>query len=137
MACPARIVVADADPATREMLDMALFGMPGTRVCMLAGLDAVLNACRHRPPEMVVIDSLLLGGEPHPALARLRALPAMSGVVVIVTTEEVAVAQHRALREAGADAVVVKPFDPLTLSRRLCRHWRDAGETRLADATAR
>lgn len=123
---PRRIVVAEADAATREMLDMALSGLHGTQVCMMAGAEAAVGACRHRTPDLLVIDAALAGVPAAAFVARVRDMPGMATVPLVFTLDEAAAAQRRHLEEAGASAVVVKPFDPLTVAPRLCRLWSEA-----------
>ena len=123
---PRRIVVAEADAATREMLDMALSGLLGTQVCMMAGAEAAIGACRHRPPDLLVIDAALAGLPASAFVARLRSNPGMDSVPVVFTSDDVSAGERRRLEDAGAGAVVIKPFDPLTIGPRLCRLWREA-----------
>ena len=126
MICPKRIIIAEADAEAREMLDMALSTLRGTRVVMLANVQAVLSACEHRCPDLLVLDSALAVDGAARFVQQARLLPGLADVPIVFTAADLSASCHQVLRDAGAVSVLVKPIDPLSVAERLCRLWREA-----------
>ena len=110
-----RVLLIDDDPDIRLLAGFVL-GAAGHQVAFAetgrAGIDAARQSF-----DLVVLDYRLgdmTGSDVLPAL--LDAAPARP-VVFLTGTDDPAAAQ--ALLDAGAAAVLVKPFDPETLASRL------------------
>ncbi|HUG06239.1 MAG TPA: response regulator, partial [Candidatus Limnocylindria bacterium] len=124
-----RVLVADDDPSTRALIDMAL--QEAGYDCILAkdGRSA-LEQARAIRPDLVVLDvgmPFMTGDEVHRELRRdprTRYLP-----VVFVTAKRTTAEMAARLRN-GADDYVSKPFDVDELVARIASALRRAAELR-------
>jgi class 3 adenylate cyclase/CheY-like chemotaxis protein len=115
---PARILVVDDRPEGRKLLALRLQhdgyvvrqADSGPQALALAGQEA---------PDLVLLDVLMPGMDGFEACRRLRAMPALRAVpIVMVTSLEGTDDCVRGL-EAGADDFIIKPFKPAELQARV------------------
>jgi class 3 adenylate cyclase len=114
---PARILVADDNPANLKLLE-DLLGFHGYEVEVVADGDAALAAIRARAPDLVLLDVLMPGLDGYEVCRAVRADPALAMLpVVMVTALEDREERVRGL-EAGADDFLSKPLNqPELLAR--------------------
>jgi CheY-like chemotaxis protein len=108
----ATILVCDDDANLRELV-RAVLG-PGFSFVEAADGAEALAAARELVPDLIVLDVMLPGLSGIEVLEELRSDPQLGAVPVVVIT-----AWSHAEGEAwtaGADRVVLKPFDPDSLS---------------------
>jgi DNA-binding response OmpR family regulator len=108
-------LVVDDDPALRMLcrVNLELEGFAVREAATVAEADAAVAGER---PDVVLLDVHLGGEETHDLLARLRGI----GIPVALVTGSVDILDY----SHAADAVLAKPFNPLTLvetARRLAR----------------
>ncbi len=111
----ARLLVAEDHPVNQEIV-RAILERAGFAVDVVSdGVDA-LAAVQQRNYDLVLMDVQMPGMDGMTATRRIRALqhPARR-IPIIAMTANVMPDQVRALREAGMDAHVAKPFDRHTL----------------------
>jgi len=124
-----RVLVADDDPSTRALLDMAL-QEAGYDCVLAADGRAALEQARATRPDLVVLDvgmPLLTGDEVHRELRRDRRTRYIP--VVFVTAKRTTAEMAARLRN-GADDYVAKPFDVDELVARIASALRRAAELR-------
>jgi class 3 adenylate cyclase len=114
---PARILVADDNPANLRLLE-DLLGFHGYEVDVVPDGDAALAAIRARAPDLVLLDVLMPGLDGYQVCRAVRADPALAMMpVVMVTALEDREERVRGL-EAGADDFLSKPLNqPELLAR--------------------
>jgi two-component system, OmpR family, response regulator len=118
----ARVLVVDDDAATRDVVATALAELaePPYEVATAPDAAAALRATATRPPDLVLLDLVLPGGDGGAVVAACRRRPGAPAPVVLMTAA--AVALDAAAAELEAAAVLAKPFDVdelLALVRRL------------------
>ena len=124
-----RVLVADDDPSTRALIDMAL-QEAGYDCVLAADGKAAIEQARATRPDLVVLDvgmPLMNGDEVHRELRRdprTRYIP-----VVFVTAQRTTAAMAARLRN-GADDYIAKPFDIDELVARIASALRRAAELR-------
>jgi signal transduction histidine kinase len=106
----ARILVVDGDRDVRGASERALGEI--AKVVAVAGIDEALAVSGHEPFDLVLLDAgqALFAGDGEPLLRRLRAVPALAAVPVVVLTASAAANETVAALDAGADDFLVKPF---------------------------
>jgi DNA-binding transcriptional MerR regulator len=102
------ILLAESDPYAAEFEEYFLT-TEGFEVEVTLGEDAARDAFASAAPAVVIIEVLISGGE---GLALCRFLRAQDGVAIVVVS---AVDVTEQAFEAGADAFLRKPLDPLQL----------------------
>lgn len=113
-----RILVVDDRPEGRKLLALRL-QHAGYAVTQAASGEAALAMAAASAPDLVLLDVLMPGLDGFATCQRLKALPGMHAVpVVMVTALD---STHDCVRglEAGADDFIIKPFNPAELQARV------------------
>jgi CheY-like chemotaxis protein len=108
------VLVADDDPDILRFVEVNLHLEGFQVVTARDGDDALAKAFAARP-DLILLDVLMPGVDGYAVCARLRADPATAAIPVVMLTANFISADAEAARRAGADAFVVKPFDPAEL----------------------
>ena len=117
-ATPARILLVDDRAEGRKLLVLRL-QHAGYAVLQAEGGAQALDIAAREPLDMVLLDVLMPGMDGFEVCRRLRLLPALHSVpVVMVTALEATDDCVRGL-EAGADDFIIKPFNPAELHARV------------------
>lgn len=120
-----RILVADDDVDLRELLAACLRAeLPASTIVSLGDADSLLGEAMRALPDAVVLDLVMPGTPAVETIRRVRALEGGSAVAIVVMTGVGSASDWRALRAAGADACLLKPFDVTELLAQLSRRMR-------------
>jgi len=115
---PATILVVDDDPVIQKLLAVN-FEMEGYRVLTaddgVGGLEQVA-ACR---PDLVVLDVMMPRLDGIGVVRQLKSDVTTSGIPVVLLSAKAQSTDVSGGLEAGADAYVTKPFDPVELLDRV------------------
>lgn len=129
-----RILCADDEPDILLVLGLALRHTLGAEVSQVgsgAGVFAWLES--HAIPDVVVLDAMMPEMDGYAVCRRLRADRRYRDVVIVFLTARALVTELGEGVAAGADGVLSKPFDPMTVGGQLqaivdaTRARRDAG----------
>jgi len=113
-----RVLIADDDPVSRRLLEVALVQMGHTVVVVSEGLAAIEALIAIDGPRIAIIDWMMPGAD---GLAVCRAVRQRAApyVYVILLTARHSQADIVAAQDAEADEFLTKPFDTLELRGRL------------------
>lgn len=115
-----RVLCADDDPDIRTITILSLGLDPDMIVESVPdGRSALKLIGTGFMPDVVLLDVLMADENGADSARQICAASELSGIVVIFLTAITRAEQHGALYESGATAVIVKPFDPLTLASRV------------------
>lgn len=115
-----KIVIADDNVPNLELLRAILDGEAELH-CAMDGVEAVALVQRHRP-RLAILDLQMPVLDGYGALAAIRsASPETKPFLVALTASAMSQDRERAL-QAGFDAFVTKPVEPVPF-RRLVRRW--------------
>jgi CheY-like chemotaxis protein len=112
----ARILHVDDEPDIREIVEMAL-GLNAefeVRACS-NGPDAVVTAAEWAP-SLVLLDVMMPGMDGPTTLAHLRKDPRTADIPVVFMTARAQAREVQNFIALGAQGVISKPFDPMTLA---------------------
>lgn len=126
-----RVLIADDEPLTAEMLALMLTFRGYDVVCACNGPDALRQA-REAQPDLVLLDVLMPGMDGETVTRALREDPSLCDVpVVLISSEDESEIEWR---ESGADLFLQKPFDVRELPDVLERVFQRtaAGRNRVA-----
>lgn len=110
----ASILVVDDDAVVRELLRMN-FELEGHEVLEADDGVSALAAVREHHPDAVLLDVMMPAPNGFEVCATLRADPELAAMPVVLLTARALSADRVRGHDAGADAYVTKPFDPLEL----------------------
>lgn len=106
----AKILIVDDDQDIRRLLAHRLKAEDYETVFAADGISAVSMA-RKETPDLILLDLGLPAGDGRIVMERLRALPALYTVPIIIVTARDMRLEREALVESGADSVFQKPFE--------------------------
>lgn len=114
----ARIVIADDDPMTVDLVRAAL-ERDGHIVGALPDGHSVADVVRHKKPEMLILDCSMPHKDGISALREIRRSGDGWDTPVLMLTGRTSNADERIAFDAGADDYMRKPFDPDELAVRV------------------
>jgi DNA-binding response OmpR family regulator len=112
------ILIVDDDDRSRELLRIVL-RRAGHRVLSAADAQAAVALLDVERPEAVIADFMMPGMSGLEFCRWLRSQPALQRVGCLLLTGLDTQQVHQEAREAGVDAVLIKPFDRGELLERL------------------
>jgi DNA-binding response OmpR family regulator len=106
----AKILIVDDDQDIRRLLGHRLKADDYDTVFAGDAISAV-NMARKEEPNLILLDLSLPAGDGYVVIERLKAMPALEAIpIIIVTARDVRMEQER-IATAGADAIFGKPLD--------------------------
>jgi len=75
-------------------------------------------------PDLLLLDVMMPGMDGPSTLKALRELSLLNGVPVVFITAKVQPSEIEHLKSLGADAVIAKPFNPMTLADQVQSIWK-------------
>ncbi len=114
----ATVLVVDDDPVIQKLLQVN-FEMEGYVVLVAADGAEGLERARAERPDVVVLDVMMPKLSGLDVARALKSDPDTASIPVLLLSAKAQEADLRAGEEAGADAYLTKPFDPLYLLQRV------------------
>lgn len=115
------ILLIDDDPNVRKLAKMSLEKVGRFEVTAAASGQEALEVVESRKPDVIVLDLMMPGLDGKQTLMRLKSLPAISDVPVVLLTAKLAGAEIDELLAMGAAGLIIKPFDPLKLPEEIMK----------------
>ncbi|CAN5128065.1 response regulator [soil metagenome] len=117
------ILHVDDEPDIREVAAMSLGLDPAINVRSVSSgaeaLDALAGDWR---PNVIMLDVMMPGLDGPGTLEQIRSLPDYEATPVIFMTARAQAHEQSRLIGLGAIAVIIKPFDPMTLAELVRSH---------------
>lgn len=112
---PHRILIIDDEDDIREVAAMSLETVAGWEVMVAnSGAQGLTRAAMYKP-DAILLDVMMPGMDGPTTFRELRKNPATATIPVLFLTAKVQAADRARFSDLGIQAVLVKPFDPLTL----------------------
>ena len=111
-----KVLIIDDDADIRTIARLSLSRVGGMDVIEAAsGVEGVRKA-REENPDVILLDMMMPTMDGSETLATLRSQAATAMTPVIFLTAKAVGAEVERMRALGAAGVLIKPFDPRTLS---------------------
>ena len=111
-----KILIVDDEDDIRAISRLALGRVGGMDVTDAAsGRDAIAKAVTEAP-DAILLDVMMPEQDGPATLALLKADPRTAGIPVIFLTAKAMGSEVERLRTLGANGVLTKPFDPMSLA---------------------
>ena len=111
-----KVLIIDDDADIRLIAGLSLGRVGGMDVIEAAsGVEGVRKA-QEEKPDVILLDMMMPTMDGSETLAALRSQPATAMTPVIFLTAKAVEAEVERMRALGAAGVLIKPFDPRTLS---------------------
>jgi DNA-binding response OmpR family regulator/chemotaxis receptor (MCP) glutamine deamidase CheD len=117
-----RLLVVDDDPTIRNL--MAAILRRHYEVVAAASGEEALALAAQQPPAVVLLDIMMPGIDGYETCRKLKSIFLGKGIQVIMVSAASSQDEQRRAFEAGADAYLVKPFDPYALLSEVRMHFR-------------
>ncbi len=116
-----RILIIDDEDDIREIAAMSLETVAGWEVMVASsGAQGLVRASSYKP-DAILLDVMMPGMDGPTTFRELRKNPATEKIPVLLLTAKVQASDQRRFADLDVAAVLVKPFDPLTLSQQISR----------------
>ncbi|HUX45447.1 MAG TPA: response regulator [Terracidiphilus sp.] len=116
---PHRILIIDDEDDIREIAAMSLETVAGWEVMVAnSGAQGLVRAQSYMP-DAILLDVMMPGMDGPTTFRELRKNPATQHIPVLLLTAKVQASDQRRFADLDVAAVLVKPFDPLMLSRQI------------------
>ena len=117
-----RILHVDDEPDIREIVDLSLGLNPDFQVRSCASGDEALTAAVEWSPTLILLDVMMPRMDGPTTLSHLRKNPRTSAVPVLFMTARAQPREVEQFIALGAQGVISKPFDPMTLAFTVRNH---------------
>lgn len=118
-----RIMHVEDDPSIQAVAKVALEVVGGFIVETCSGGEEALKAFHSFKPQLVLLDVMMPGMDGPSTLKKMQADFDLTQIPVVFMTAKVQASEIESYKELGAADVVVKPFDPMTLSDQIRAIW--------------
>jgi CheY-like chemotaxis protein len=111
-----KVLIIDDEDDIREVAALSLESVAGWDVVTAnSGSQGLARAVEHQP-DAILLDVMMPGMDGPSTFRELRKHPATAKIPVLLLTAKVQSSDQRRFADLGVEAVLFKPFDPLTLS---------------------
>ena len=111
-----KVLIIDDDADIRLIAGLSLGRVGGMDVIEASGGLEGARKAREEQPDVILLDMMMPTMDGSETLAVLRSQPATATTPVIFLTAKAAGAEVERMTALGAAGVLIKPFDPRTLS---------------------
>lgn len=113
-----KVIYVDDEPDIRTIVEMALSLDPDLEVRIAeSGRQALEIFADGFVPDIALLDMMMPEMSGRDLLARMRAMPRFAALPILYVTASARQDDIDRYVSEGADGVITKPFDPLTLAR--------------------
>jgi len=114
-----KILIIDDEDDIREVAALSLETVAGWDVVVASsGAQGIARAAEHHP-DAILLDVMMPDMDGPSTFRELRKNPATSRIPVLLLTAKVQGTDQRRFADLGVEAILFKPFDPLTLSTQI------------------
>ena len=118
-----RVLYVEDEPDIQAVAKLALEMVGGFTVKICSSGDEALREAEAGAPDMILLDVMMPGMDGPTTLSRLRQLPSLARTPVAFMTAKVQPAEIAHYKSLGAQSVIPKPFDPMSLAGQVRGAW--------------
>jgi len=113
------ILIVDDEDDIREVAALSLETVAGWQVHTASSGAQGLARAIELQPDAVLLDVMMPGMDGPTTFRELRKNPATARIPVLLLTAKVQSSDQRRFADLGVEAILFKPFDPLTLATQI------------------
>lgn len=121
------ILLVEDDSDIQEVAKMALSIVGGFNVVVCSSGAEALERVKEFSPQLILLDVMMPEMDGIMTFEKLRKIPQTETTPVIFMTAKVQPHEVAAYKTKGAQDVIAKPFDPMSLSKILMEIWEESG----------
>jgi len=120
-----RILHVDDEPDIREVAKMTLEAIGSFTVETCRSGQEAIDKAPGFAPDLILLDVMMPGMDGPTTFGELQLNPATSGIPVIFMTAKVQAHEIDEYLKLGGAGVIIKPFDPTSLSKEVAEIWEE------------
>lgn len=124
-----RVMHVEDDESIRAVAEIALTDVAGFELLSCDSGQSALAQAVAFAPQLILLDVMMPQMDGLQTLLALRQLPGMAQVPVVFMTAKIQQAEKQQYIDAGATAVIDKPFEPMELGDTLSRLYLQSQTT--------
>ncbi len=114
-----KILIIDDEDDIREVAALSLESVAGWEVVSASsGAQGLVRAAEYQP-DAILLDVMMPGMDGPTTFRELRKNPVTAKIPVLLLTAKVQNTDQKRFADLGVEAILFKPFDPLTLSAQI------------------
>lgn len=114
-----RVLIIDDEDDIREVAALALEATAGWTIFTAgSGAEGIAVATKEQP-DAILMDVMMPGVDGPTTFRTMQQNPLVAGIPVLLLTAKVQGVDQRRFASLGVAAVLVKPFDPMTLASQI------------------
>jgi two-component system, OmpR family, alkaline phosphatase synthesis response regulator PhoP len=113
---PKRVLLVDDEDDIREVAGMSLETVAGWSILAARSGREGLKIAAEQQPDAILLDVMMPDMDGPSTFKNLQENDSTKSIPVIFLTAKAQTREQRGFRELGAQGVISKPFDPLTLA---------------------
>lgn len=114
-----KILHVEDDESIRVIVEMALVDISGFTLVACEGGHEAISQIAHFTPDLILLDAMMPGMDGLQTLTEIRKMPHCHKIPVVFMTARIQQAEKQEYLDAGAVAVIEKPFDAMSLGDKL------------------
>ncbi len=111
-----RILIIDDEDDIREVASLSLEAVAGWEVRTASSGAAGIELARVYRPDAILMDVMMPGMDGPTTFRQMQTIGEIAEIPVLLLTAKVQGVDQRRFRDLGVAAVLLKPFDPMTLA---------------------
>jgi len=123
-----KLLFVEDDESIAQIVMMTLQDLGGLTVKHCNSGQMALETVSDYAPQLVLLDVMMPGMSGPETFEKLKEIPNAKHVSVIFMTAKAQTHEQEKYLETGAIGVIVKPFDPMTLTDQITQMWTAAKE---------
>lgn len=122
-------MLIDDEAAIHQIIQITLTMQSDWSLLTALTSDRGIELAKEEQPDAILLDMMMPQRDGTATMELLRELPATCGIPVIFLTAKAQAADRRKFYALGAQGIVTKPFDPITLTSQIAGFlgWDDGG----------
>lgn len=119
------ILCIDDEPDIVDIIQMCLETVGGFKVSSCSSGIKAIEKVEEINPDLILLDVMMPEMDGPTTLKKLREKSLLSSVPIVFMTARVQPVEIQEYLKIGANAVIAKPFDPMTISSQIADIWKN------------
>lgn len=125
-----RLMYIEDEPDIRLVAEIALAQVAGFNVKICKDGNEGLAFINDFKPQLVLLDVMMPGMDGPQILNKIKALDEFKQIPIVFITAKAQAEEIAKLKKLGAESVITKPFNPMTLGDNIRTIWRNHHESK-------
>jgi CheY-like chemotaxis protein len=123
-----RILIIDDEEDIREVAALSLEATAGWTVLTASSGTEGIEIAQAEKPDAILMDVMMPGTDGPTTFRTMQQTPEVADIPVLLLTAKVQGVDKRRFADLGVNAILFKPFDPLTLAEQISEAlgWNNA-----------